>query len=307
MQILRPSSLIFHGMLAFIVGGGVAVVGAQTVPYGAWLGLIPFLFILWRGGRRPWRRWRVTRQPFPAEAQAWLEAYVPLYAALGADGRARFERDVQIFLDEQTFEALDGVEDTDTLKLAVAAGAALILFGRPDWELPARRTFLFYPDRFDDDYHDSDYAQYDGMAHPQGPVILTAPAVLHDWQHPGSGHNVVLHELAHLFDFDDSYAEGIPSLMDPSSADAWRQLVRREMRRARLGRSLLRRYAATNPAELFAVAVENFFDRPERLQERHRHLFDALVAFFNLDPRLAKGERASEEERVKGEAGEIDQ
>ncbi|MDX1548092.1 MAG: zinc-dependent peptidase, partial [Rhodothermales bacterium] len=112
-----------------------------------------------------------------------------------------------------------------------------------------------------------------------------APAVMEDWAAPGTGHNVVLHEIAHLFDFDDAYAEGIPSLMDPKSAEAWSRLVRREMRRVRLGKSLLRRYAATNPAEFFAVAVENFFDRPDALKQRHPHLFDALVAFFNLDPR----------------------
>ena len=171
------------------------------------------------------------------------------------------------------------------MRLGVGAGAALLLHGRPDWELPVRRTILFYPDRFDQDYTDSDYAAYDGMVHAQGPVILSAAAVEKDWALPGSGHNVVLHELAHLFDFEQGGAEGTPSLMDPASAAAWRALVRREIRRVRLGTSLLRGYAASNPAEFFAVAVENFFDRPVALHRRHPHLFNALKAFFNLDPR----------------------
>jgi hypothetical protein len=83
----------------------------------------------------------------------------------------------------------------------------------------------------------------------------------------------------------DAVAEGVPSLMDRSSAKAWSQLVRREMQYVRLGKSLLRRYAATNPAEFFAVAAENFFDRPQQLYDRHPELFEALTAFFNLDPR----------------------
>ncbi len=290
MQIVRPTTLMFYAGLAFILGGVVMIVGAQTTSYGAWFGLVPVLIIGWRGLRKPWRRRRLARQSIPEAWRAWLQDHVPFYGALDGEARTRFEQDVQFFVDEQTFEALDGLAVTDTLRLGVAAGAALLLHGRPDWELPTNRTILFYPDRFDEDYYDGDYAAYDGMVHAQGPIILSAASIEADWARPGNGHNVVLHELAHLFDFDHGGAEGTPSLMDPASAEAWRALVRREMRRVRLGASLLRGYAATNPAEFFAVAVENFFDRPDVLQRRHTHLFDALVAFFNLDPRVGADE-----------------
>ena len=285
MRIARPTSLFFTGCIAVLLGVCVAVVGGHVLDGGAWLGSVPVVIVLWYGGRQPFRRWRVARQSFPAAWRAWLAEHVQLYEALDADDRRRFELDIQFFLDEQTFEAVPGVEVTDIHKLAVAAGAALLLHGRPDWELGTRRTILFYPAHFDDDYHDTPFATYDGMVHAQGPIILSIASVEEDWAQPGTGHNVVLHELAHLFDFDDSFAEGIPSLMDPKSAGAWRQLVQREMRLARVGKSLLRRYAATNPAEFFAVAVENFFDRPDRLYDRHPELFEALAAFFNLDPR----------------------
>lgn len=285
MKIARPASLAFYGLLALVLGAGVGIVGSQTVEGGGWLGAIPAVVLVGRGLRRPLRRWRLARVPFAPWKQVWLRDHVPFYGALDEAGRRRFEQDVVFFLDEQTFEAVDGVELTEELRLAVAAGAALLLHGRPSWELGRNRTVLFYPGRFDDDYYDTDYASYDGMVHAQGPIILSAQAVLEDWARPGRGNNVVLHELAHLFDFDDAFAEGTPSLMDPKSATAWRQLVQREMHRARRGRSLLRRYAATNPAEFFAVAVENFFDRPDALWKRHPHVFEALQAFFNLDPR----------------------
>ena len=289
MRIVRPATLVFYAGLAIILGGAVMIIGALTMPYGAWFGLVPVLIIAWRGLRKPWRRRWLARQDLPESWRTWLRDHVPFYAALDGEARTRFENDVQFFVDEQTFEALDGLTVTDPLRLGVAAGAALLLHGRPDWELPSNRTILFYPDRFDGDYYDGDYAAYDGMVHAQGPIILSAPSVEADWARPGNGHNVVLHELAHLFDFEWGGAEGTPSLMDPASAEAWRALVHREMRRVRLGTSLLRGYAATNPAEFFAVAVENFFDRPGVLHRRHPHLFDALVAFFNLDPRVGEG------------------
>jgi Mlc titration factor MtfA (ptsG expression regulator) len=213
-----------------------------------------------------------------------LEAHVPFYRGLDAVGRRRFERDVQFFLDEQRFEGV-GVEVTETLRLAVAAGAALLLHGRPNWELPARRTFLFYAGRFNEDYDEDALGDYEGMAHAQGPVILSAKAVEMGWAVPHDGDNVVLHELAHLFDFENLDADGIPTLLNPASAEAWRRLMRAEMVKVRQGRSVLRRYAATSAAEFFAVAVENFFERPELLAHRHPELFEALCAFFNLDPR----------------------
>src|SRR5690606_27396278 len=117
---------------------------------------------------------------------------------------------------------------------------------------PARQTVLFYPDRFDLDYLTSEHAEFDGMAHHQGPIILSARAVEESWADPSDGNNVVLHELAHLLDYENELADGVPSLIHPGSTVAWKELVRKETRRIRLGRSMLRRYAATNHAEFFA-------------------------------------------------------
>jgi Mlc titration factor MtfA (ptsG expression regulator) len=96
---------------------------------------------------------------------------------------------------------------------------------------------------------------------------------------------VVLHELAHLFDFDNEGADGVPSLVNPVSAPDWQALVRDEMRRVQQGRSLLRPYAAEAPSEFFAVAVEHFFEEPEPMARHHEELFRALVSFFRVDPR----------------------
>ena len=174
---------------------------------------------------------------------------------------------------------------------------------------------LLVPDTFDEAYGDEEPGVYDGMVHSQGPVVLSVRAVEAGWARR-DGNNVVLHELAHVFDFEGWEADGAPSFLDPRSADAWRDLVRREMRRAERGDGVLRSYAATAPAELFAVATEQFFERPARLRNRHPELFDALVAFYNATPARrgplrrrrelhepAVGVRALAGARGKGEGG----
>lgn len=290
MQIVRTSSLLFYASLALILGGTFATVGVQVMPHGIWLGAVPVVIVLVAAGRRPLRRWRLARKLLTEEERSWIDEHVPYACHLNSDRRARFERDVVFFRDEQRFEAVGDAQVTPATELAIAVGAALLLNGRPDWELGTRRTILIYPGSFDDDYQGGDYASFDGMVHAQGPIILSQEAIDESWSDPEDGSNVVLHELAHLFDFDDSFAEGVPSLMDPGSVEAWQRLVRVEMRKARIGKSLLRRYAAKNPAEFFAVAVENFFERPVLLQRRHQAVFDALKAFFNLDPRIPTSE-----------------
>ncbi|MFB6272328.1 MAG: M90 family metallopeptidase [Salinibacter sp.] len=291
MRIARRSSLITTGLLALILGGGTALAGHEVSAIGPVLGLVPVLVVLFVGLRRPWQRWRVAQEDLSPEVGRWLRTHVPLYQKLEEDGRARFERDVQFVLDEYSFEGVQEVVVTDELRLSVAAGIAVLLHGRPSWELPGSRAVLFYPGRFDETYHENLTASYDGMAHEQGPIILTVSSVEASWDDPGDGKNVVLHELAHLFDFDNEGADGVPSLVDPASAPDWQALMRDEMRKVRQGRSLLRPYAAKAPSEFFAVAVEHFFEQPTAMARHHEELFRALVAFFRLDPRT--GERGA--------------
>jgi MtfA peptidase len=160
---------------------------------------------------------------------------------------------------------------------------------------------LLYETRFDEQYeHDAEWGAFDGMAHPQGPVIFAADALDHAWDHT-DGSNVVLHELSHLFDFDSAGTDGMPSLVADASAEAWAALVRREMQRVRVGRSLLRSYAAHNAAEFFAVSTEVFFERPFALARRHPELFAALTAMYAVDPRQNWPEDGARE-RVEREA-----
>ena len=294
-RVVRPSDVIvpalWGGMAAFLLGALVATELGTAA--GAAIGGVVWALVLAWAARRPLRRLRVARQALPERSRSWLREHVQLYNTVSDADRTRFERDVLWALSELRFEGAGGVEPTDDLQLAVAAGAALLLHGRPDWDLPTNRTILFVPDTFDAAYGDEEPGVYDGMVHAQGPVVLSARAVRRGWAHD-DGSNVVLHELAHLFDITGEGADGLPSFLDPRSADAWIELMSNEMRRAQRGDGVLRAYAGTAPAELFAVATEQFFERPARLRRRHPELFEAFEAFYNLTP-PDEDEHASEE------------
>ena len=288
MRVLSRTSLIYQLAIGCTVAAGAAVVGASIISNG-WLVGMPVLAIsVWIALRQPLRRRRAVQRDAP-ELRAVLDRFWPWIELVD---RGPFERDVKIVLEEWTFEGVDGVDVSLDMKVGVAAGAALLLHGRPEWELPSRQSVIFYPDRFDADYISEETGDFDGMAHQQGPIILSSKAIEESWADPYDGSNVVLHELAHLLDYENEFADGVPSLVDPGSTVAWRELVRKETKRVRMGRSMLRRYAAKNHAEFFAVAVENFFERPQVMEERHPELYAALKALFNLDPQRWKAEAA---------------
>ena len=268
-------------MAAFLLG---ALLARSVDPVvGTVVGLATWACALAWSAQKPLRRLRTARVPLPESSRDWLRNHVRLYSELAPAGRARFERDVTWALADLRYEGAAGIEPSDALRLSVAAGAALLLHGHPDWDLPTERTILFVPDTFDAAYGDEEPGVYDGMVHAQGPVVLSARAVERGWARD-DGSNVVLHELAHLFDMTGEGADGLPSFMDPRSADAWGELMRSEMRRAQRGDGVLRAYAGTAPAELFAVTTEQFFERPARLRRHHPELFAAFETFYNLTP-----------------------
>lgn len=280
------ASLALSGAL-LLLASGVAALGGVRAGIGPWpAAVVAVLGTLWLAKRRP------RTATLPSAARAWFTDHVPLYAAADAHGRARFETVAARVLAGQRFEAVGDAAFaetawTDERRWAVAAGMATMLAGRPSWAPPTRRTMLLYAERFDSAYvQDDGEGEFDGMAHPQGPVIFAADALDAAWTWP-DGQNVVLHELAHLFDYQVVGADGVPSLLDPASADAWVALVRRETQRIRVGKSLLRGYAATNPAEFFAVGTEVFFERPHALARRHPDVFAAFEAMYAVDPRPA--------------------
>lgn len=283
MQILSRSTAGFVVSIAVILGSSVGVIVRQTGGNGGLVGIILTVLILVIGFRKGIRRWWIQRKPIPADWEPWLLHHIPVYRHLSVARQRLFVRDMQFFLAEQTFESVGDVQVEPLDYIRVAAGAALMLQGRPQWDWPATRTILFYPAPFDDGYYDSVDAEFDGMVHAQGPVIFYIKALRAGWAHPEDGSNVILHELAHVLDFQHGMATGTPRLLAQGSQAAWEQLMQDEMRRIRARASMLRPYAATNAAEFFAVSVENFFERPHRLKQHHQRLYEALVAFFNLD------------------------
>jgi Mlc titration factor MtfA (ptsG expression regulator) len=233
-----------------------------------------------------------------------LETRLSLYHRLPEPDRAELEGHVQVFLAEKSFEGCGGLELTDEIKVCIAAQGCLLLLHRHTDYYPALRSILVYPGGYFarrtrhlgagvmSESHESRL----GEAWPEGAVVLAWDAVNRGAAGSENGHNVAIHEFAHLLDFEDGGINGAPVLGSGDSRSAqkrrrasWARVLNEEYEqlRARVQRgeeTVLWEYGATDPAEFFAVATESFFNRPHELRDNHPALYEELKGFYRQDP-----------------------
>ena len=249
---------------------------------------------------RDLRRAEARKRPFPPEWESIVQMNVAHYCNLDAAERTELRALMQVFLEEKNWEGCGGLELTDEIRITIAAQACLLLLGLPHNYYRNVESILVYPstvviperqlgvfERVNGPVEPS--GPILGQAFAQGPVILVWDAVLHGARHPETGHNVVYHEFAHKLDMLDGFADGTPPLAGRDQIVEWAAVCSREFLRLRglaeQGRdTFLNAYGAKNEAEFFAVATEEFFDRPLALQEDAPDLYRVLSAYYHQDP-----------------------
>ena len=242
-------------------------------------------------------RVRLPADPIPDWWQDHLAHNVPLVDRLPADDRERLFRLIQRFLLDIAFEGCAGFAITDEVRVTIAAQACLLLLHMPYPRYTRVRRVLVYPSTFVPRRIDlpqtlsiaREARPALGEAGHSGIVVLSWTAVEAGARNPSDGHNVVVHEFAHMLDIEDGAFDGTPVLDSPSAYQAWARTFaarfERHVARAEQGkRSLVSAYGAENRTEYFATAVEAFFERPLQLRKTEPDLYAQLAAFFRQDP-----------------------
>jgi Mlc titration factor MtfA (ptsG expression regulator) len=243
-----------------------------------------------------WRRRRIVRHPFPSAWRDIVRRRVPLVRELPAAQQLRLKKHIQVLLQEVPFIGCSGLEVTDEMRVTIAAQAAFLLLGRGG-SFGNVRELLVYPGHFvvprtetaaGGVVHEARDVLA-GQSWQRGQVILAWAAVHEGAADPHSGANVVMHEFAHQLDQATGAANGAPYVGRGALQQEWACVMNREYMAlvAGLGRgepSLIDPYAATSPAEFFAVATELFFERPGALAAERPALYAQLKRCYRLDP-----------------------
>ncbi len=247
----------------------------------------------------PWlkarRRARQMAAPLDEQARLAIERNVPAARRLPPALRERLDGLVNAFVAEKQFVGCNGLAVTDEIRATIAALACLLVLGRRG-HYEELRSILVYPAAFwvEDEVEDDDglvtkrRRVLSGEAWEASRIILSWDDVLQAAQQPGEGYNVALHEFAHYLD-----TEGLglaqTTRSGPAALQDWADelLIEFALLLDAVERgedTFLDPYAAEDEAEFFAVATEDYFERPAGLAEAHPKLYALLREFYGVDP-----------------------
>lgn len=262
----------------------------------------------WLFARPQWRSRRVDAQPFPAEWEAIVQTWLPCYRRMPEDIKDALRNRIKHFLANKRFVGCAGLEITDTMRLAIAAQACLLILNRPGDYYADLRWILVYPNEFVVNHNrpnelgivsDSRHVLA-GESWSDGRVILAWSSIKQSVADFSDGFNVVFHEFAHQLDHQSGVTNGAPLLKSAADYQQWAAVFSEEFARlrtvaqaadlepgmtGRLADEVLDLYGASDPAEFFAVATESFFEQSTALAHRHPHLYEQLQNYYGVDPR----------------------
>jgi len=243
------------------------------------------------------RRWNMRRilhrNPIPRHIWHSVTRQIVVLRELDAVQMAHLRELATWFLHSKSINGVQGLDVTLSMRVTVAAQACLLILNLDIDYFDNWVEVILYPGAFRvthdqvDEYglvhHDT--SALNGEAWLRGPVILSWPEVERDSYQSHPGHNLVLHEFAHKLDGLNGVANGMPPLRRGMSRKRWTEdlsdayaALKHNLASAR--RACINPYAATNPAEFFAVLSEYFFTAPEVLKASCPQAYRQLVLFY---------------------------
>lgn len=245
---------------------------------------------------------RFRRPGLPPGGRAVVEQHLAVWPLLRDHEQQLLLQLADELLASKRWEAARGFVLDDTVRVVVAAQAALLVLGLGTDHYRRVSAVVVHPSTVrtsgvrpgpSPGVVTDDRLTVLGLAQDgRGPVVLAWDEALAGAHRSVPGHNVVLHEFAHKLDMLDGTTDGTPDLPRGLRED-WVRVCTGVYDDLVAGRPRppMRWYGATNPGEFFAVATEVFFDQARDLAALEPELYDVLTRFYRQDPaaREARG------------------
>jgi len=180
------------------------------------------------------------------------------------------------------FVPRDKIKLTRAMKAIISCAAAQLLLFLPKKGLSFFERIIVYPD-----YYISiiTHRKHKGEVNPGlRTIVFSWRGIVEGLHYQDDGINLLLHEFAHALWLEHKLVDSY-NILDEDVIFQFEQYAESEMANlAADEQHFFRRYAFNNIEEFFAVAVENFFERPGLFQQAQPKLYLILAQLFRQDP-----------------------
>lgn len=246
--------------------------------------------------KRAWVRYILQRYAIKHDLWVSVTQDLRLLQRMSSVEKARLRELCTLFLHQKTIVGVE-IQVTEEMRIIVAAQACLPILTLGIELLAGWSDIIIYPDAFRvsrDEMDENGIVHHkerilSGEAWSRGPVILSWDDVEQDLQALHQGNNVIIHEIAHKLDMINGQANGMPSLHVDMQIAQWTEALsaayeRLNQRLEHHHRVCVNPYAATSPAEFFAVFSEYFFCAPDILHTHFANVYEQLRLYYRQDP-----------------------
>lgn len=214
----------------------------------------------------------------------YLEKYFSFYVQLPPQSKKIFEKRLAYFMEAKEFIPREMIAVSWEMQVLISAAAIQLTFGFPRVYLSHFEYILVYPGRF---YSRSTQTFNQGEVNPMAKSIVIGWKFFVEGYLKKDGRNLGLHEMAHALRLENRIMNQEFNFLDEDILRAWELRATNTMNEIKDGReTFFREYGATDNEEFFAVAVENFFERPTEFSEKHPLTYQTLCNLLKQDPKL---------------------
>lgn len=257
---------------------------------GIFIGLVIVLLIFLRSYARAKGSWlyyyerQLRNKPLTSEQLSILKTYFKFYNLLPPKSKEIFAKKVAWFIQIKKFIPRRLPEVTQEMKVLISAAAVQLTFGLRNVHLKHFRYIIVYPDAY---YSNITKKYHKGEVNPRHQAIVLSWKAFLEGYIGNEGVNLGLHEMAHALHLENMIRNQEYSFFSPGEMEAWDKLATAEIERIKKKDShFFRLYGSTDSYEFFAVAVENFFERPALFVREHPRLYHALSGLLHQNPLL---------------------
>ena len=239
------------------------------------------------------RKWPVVRVSFATRLKRILGKRVSFYKALSSREKRKFEFRVMRFLQNHEITTA-GTRMNETDLALVGASAVIPVFRFERWRYRGLDEVVVFGPSFDRNFSGTEeegrVVGLLGTGDLDRKMFLCRDALRKGFAQEEDGDNTAIHEFVHLVDKMDGQVDGIPKvIIRRQYVLPWLDLMKRKIGEIEDGKSDINQYAAMGNEEFLAVTAEYFFERPEKMKERHPDLHKALQYVFKDPDRNPSG------------------